>query len=97
MADLDQVFRFTDGKNSEETFLWLRLAILNNYADAFPALEKFLTTVGRRKFVKPLYEAMVKNPATKDMASSVYEKARSGYHSVTYNTVDGILNWQTRP
>ena len=97
MADLDQVFHFTEGKNSEETFLWLRLAILNNYADAFPALEKFLTTVGRRKFVKPLYEAMVKNPATKDMASSVYEKARPGYHSVTYNTVDGILNWQTRP
>ncbi len=94
MAALDQKFRFTDGKNSEETFLWLRLAILNNYADAFPALEKFLTTIGRRKFVKPLYEAMAKNPATKEFALQIYTKARGGYHSVTYNTVDGILGWK---
>jgi aminopeptidase N len=97
MAELDQAFRFTEGQNSEETFLWLRLAILNNYADAFPALEKFLTTIGRRKFVKPLYEAMIKNPATKEMAFTVYAKARPGYHSVTYHTVDGILNWLSQP
>ncbi|MCG9909950.1 MAG: M1 family metallopeptidase [Flavobacteriales bacterium] len=93
MAALDQKFNFTERKNSEEAFLWLRLAVINNYADAYPALDRFLTTIGRRKFVKPLFEAMEKNPATRELAREIYTKARPGYHSVTYNTVDGILKW----
>lgn len=94
MAELDQKFHFTEHTNSEEAFLWLRLAIINNYADAYPALEKFLVKVGRRKFVQPLFETMTKNPATAELARQIYAKARSGYHSVTYNTVDGILGWE---
>lgn len=94
MAQLDQKFHFTQRKNSEEAFLWLRLAILNNYAEAFPALDSFLVHVGRRKFVQPLYEAMVKNPSTVELANQIYAKARPGYHSVTYNTIDKILHGQ---
>jgi leukotriene-A4 hydrolase len=96
MSQLDNKFHFTARKNSEEAFLWLRLAVINNYAEAFPALDKFLVHVGRRKFVKPLYEAMVKNPSTIELANQIYEKARPGYHSVTYNTIDEILQWNTR-
>lgn len=91
MAQLDQKFHFTGRKNSEEAFLWLRLSIINNYAEAFPALDSFLVHVGRRKFVKPLFEAMVKNPATRELANQIYAKARPGYHSVTYNTIDELL------
>lgn len=93
MAELDQAFNFTARTNSEEAFLWLKLAVINNYADAFPALEQFLVTVGRRKFVLPLYIAMQKNPATRELAGEIYTKARPGYHSVTYNSVDEVLNW----
>lgn len=93
MSQLDQKFHFTQRTNSEEAFLWLRLSVINNYAEAFPALDKFLVHVGRRKFVKPLYEAMVKNPSTAELANQIYTKARPGYHSVTYNTVDEILQW----
>lgn len=93
MAELDQTFNFTARTNSEEAFLWLKLAVMNNYADAFPALEQFLITVGRRKFVLPLYIAMEKNPATRELAKEIYTKARPGYHSVTYNSVDEVLNW----
>lgn len=91
MVQLDRKCHFTDRKNSEEAFLWLRLSVINNYADAYPALDSFLVHVGRRKFVAPLYEAMVKNPATIELANQIYAKARPGYHSVTYNTVDEIL------
>lgn len=91
MAQLDQKFHFTADKNSEEAFLWLRLSVINNYAEAFPALDSFLVHVGRRKFVQPLYEAMVKNPSTMELANQIYAKARPGYHSVTYHTVDEIL------
>jgi len=94
MAQLDQKFHFTARQNSEEAFLWLRLSVINNYAEAFPALDSFLVHVGRRKFVKPLFEAMVKNPSTVELANQIYAKARPGYHSVTYNTVDEILQYK---
>ena len=44
--------------NSEVLFQWLRLAVLSHYEPAFPALETFLTSQGRMKFVVPLYRAL---------------------------------------
>jgi hypothetical protein len=46
-------------------------------------------TVGRRKFLQPLYEALyLKNPAK---AKNIYQNARENYHSVTTQTLDAIL------
>jgi leukotriene A-4 hydrolase/aminopeptidase len=94
MNELDQIFRLTENQNSEIAFVWLSLSIKNNYAEAFGELEKFLLRVGRRKFIKPLYELMNQNPATKQMAMDVYRKARPGYHSVSVKTLDEILSYQ---
>jgi leukotriene-A4 hydrolase len=38
------------------------MSIKNNYAAAYPRLEEFLTSIGRRKFVKPLFEELAKTP-----------------------------------
>lgn len=94
MNELDQIFHFTQNQNSEIAFVWLCLSIKNNYAEAFGELEKFLLRVGRRKFIKPLYELMNQNRATKQMAIDVYRKARPGYHSVSVKTLDEILLFQ---
>jgi hypothetical protein len=42
--------------------------------------------VGRRKYVKPLYEAM-----DAKQASAIYEKARPMYHPITQATIDAII------
>jgi hypothetical protein len=68
----------------------LEQAIKKQYTPAYDELEKFLTTVGRRKFVSPLYEAMAATNQ-REMARSIYGKARSNYHAVTIGTVDEIL------
>jgi hypothetical protein len=47
--------------------------------------------VGRRKFVKPLFEALVKEPGGRERAKNIYAKARPGYHPITQATVDAIL------
>lgn len=91
MAALDAEYHFTVTGNNEVLFVWLMMAVEHNYADAYPELEKFLMHVGRRKFVKPLYEAMMKNSATTEMAREVYAKARGGYHAVTWQTLDKIV------
>lgn len=91
MRELDHVFSFTRTGNSEILEEWLLMAVRNRYDPAYPRLEEFLVTVGRRKYVKPLYEELVKTPEGKTRAAAIYKKARAGYHPITVSTVDGIL------
>ena len=49
--------------------------------------------MGRRKFLKPLYERMAQSEAMKQRALRIYEAARPGYHAVSTATVDEILGW----
>ena len=94
MADLDATFHFSDTGNSEILSAWLLKVIDSHYEPAYPALERFLMAVGRRKYLKPLYAELAKTPAGAEMALRIYEKARPGYHSVSQRAVDEILGWR---
>jgi leukotriene-A4 hydrolase len=91
MRALDQAFSFTKSGNSEILDQWLLMAVKNHYEPAYPRLEEFLVTVGRRKYVKPLYEELVKTPEGRARAEAVYKRARPGYHPITAATIDGIM------
>jgi hypothetical protein len=91
MAELDAAFKFTNTGNAEILNEWLLRAIRNRYDAAFPALERFLTGMGRRKFLKPLYTELARTPEGLDRARRIYEKARPTYHPVSYSTIDEIL------
>lgn len=91
MTALDKRFNFTETGNSEIACDWFKHSIEQNYEYAFPAIESFLIRVGRRKFLTPLYERLAKTKDNKEWAKKVYAKARPGYHSVSYNTIDEIL------
>ena len=93
MSELDRTFRLTESGNSEIEFQWLLMAIRNNYQPANRRLEEFLMTVGRRKFIKPLYEELAKTPEGKHRALSIYQKARPGYHPIAVATIDQLLQW----
>ena len=94
MADLDAAFHFTDTGNSEILDEWLLRSLRTGYDPAWPALERFLTSQGRRKFLMPLYTEMAKTPAGAEMGLRIYEKARPGYHSAARQSVDQILGWR---
>ncbi len=91
LTALDKTFGFSKSGNSEILFQWLMIAVRNNYAPARPKIEEFLTHVGRRKFVKPLFESLVKTPEGVAFAKAIFAKARPTYHSITATTVDDIL------
>jgi hypothetical protein len=92
LAELDRAFALSDVKNSEVLFAWLKLAIANHYDPAVPALDRFLTSQGRRKFVKPLFEALIaENGWGRPIATRIYERARPGYHAVTAGSVDAAF------
>jgi leukotriene-A4 hydrolase len=93
MAQLDTAFHFSQSGNSEILHQWLLMAIRNDYAPAYPKLEEFLVSVGRRKFLRPLYTELVKTEAGRTRAMSIYRKARPGYHPIAIATLDEILTW----
>lgn len=89
MAELDQAFGLTKAGNSEISFQWLMMSIKTGYSSADARLEEFLTTIGRRKFVRPLFIELAK----KDMSRvcEIYKKARPGYHPITQSSIDPIV------
>ena len=89
LQKLDQAFGFTSSGNSEVLNAWFQLTIPSGYMQADKDLEGFLLTVGRRKFLKPLYEALYKKDPEK--AKRIYKKARDNYHTVTIQTLDAIV------
>ena len=92
-ADLDATFGLSKRGNSEVLFEWLAQSVAHRYEPAFAALEHFLTSQGRRKFLKPLYLELSKSESGKALATRIYAKARPGYHAVSRDTIDGILKW----
>lgn len=89
LKKLDTAFEFTTSGNSEILNAWFQLTIPTGYKAADNALEGFLMTVGRRKFLQPLYEALyMKDPLR---AKRIYKNARENYHSVSTQTLDAIV------
>jgi leukotriene-A4 hydrolase len=91
MTELDKAFGLTKKGNSEISFQWLLMSIKHNYKAADARLEEFLTTIGRRKFVRPLFTELAKTPEGTKRANEIYAKARSGYHPITQASIDAIL------
>jgi leukotriene-A4 hydrolase len=91
MAELDARFHFSESRNSEVLSAWLEKSLDARYKPAYPAIERFLTSQGRRKFLKPLYEKLAKNPEDLAFARKIYKIARPTYHPVSQGTIDGIL------
>ena len=54
-------------------------------------LEEFLMTVGRRKYLEPLYKELARTEAGKQRAQAIYARARPRYHAVTTGSIDEIL------
>ena len=91
MKKLDDAFNFTHSGNSEIADLWFIMAVRANYAYAYPAMETFLESVGRRKFIEPLYGEMMKTPKGADMARTLYGKYRGNYHPLAQETLDKVV------
>jgi leukotriene-A4 hydrolase len=91
MTELDASFKLTEARNAEILQQWLLMAVCSGYKVAYPRLEEFLLSVGRRLFVKPLYEELAKTEDGKKFARSVYTTARSLYHPITQTAIDRII------
>jgi len=92
MTELDATFGFTETANSEILNAWLLHAIEHRYEEAYLALEEFLLSQGRRKFLMPLYSKLAETTEGMELAQEIYREARPMYHPISYNSIDEVLN-----
>jgi leukotriene-A4 hydrolase len=94
LESLNQTYNLAYSGNAEIRSGWLELCL---YAGLFPsiqaALDDFLIQVGRRKFLLPLYQAMVQTDH-KQEALVIYQKARPNYHTISRQSVDALLGFE---
>ncbi len=93
MGELDRALNLTRSGNSEIAFQWLLMSIQNKYEPAYPRLEEFLLSVGRRKFIRPLYQELAKTPEGRERALAMYRRARPSYHPIAVTSIDQDLKW----
>lgn len=93
LGELDRAFNLTRSGNSEIAFQWLLMSIRNKYEPAYPRLEEFLLSVGRRKFIRPLYQELAKTPEGRERALAIYRRARPTYHPIAVTSIDEDLKW----
>ena len=91
MARLDREFHFTGSGNSEILHQWLLMAVQSGYEPAYPKVGTFLKSVGRRKFLKPIYSELMKTAEGQARARAIYAEARPGYHPIAQATIDAIV------
>ena len=92
MAELDGSFHLTDRGNAEVACQWLTLAVRHGYKAADARLDSFLTTIGRRKFLMPLYTELLTTPAGGVKARALFAKARPFYHPIAVESVEKLLS-----
>lgn len=90
MAALDQQFKLTQAGNNEVAHSWLMLVVANDYQPGFARLHDFLTSIGRNKFLRPLYRALKENGKL-ELAREIFNEAKSGYHPLSVKVNSAVL------
>ncbi|MGH8077807.1 MAG: leukotriene A4 hydrolase C-terminal domain-containing protein, partial [Lysobacter sp.] len=96
LAALDAAYHFTGTPNGEIAQRWYPLAVRSGYTQANDAIAAFLSRVGRRKLIMPIYDALVKTPEGLKLAQDTFVKAKPGYHPITTGSVEAAIAKATK-
>jgi leukotriene-A4 hydrolase len=88
---LDARFDLTRRKNYEVLCAWLQVAIPAGYDAVLPRSEALLGEVGRMKFLKPIYRALLARPETASLARNAFERHASSYHPIARGIIASLL------
>ncbi len=86
---LDATYQLTNSTNYEVLVSWLALALRCGYLDVIPRVEEVLASVGRMKYLRPLYTAL--RDVDRVRATSVFAANRASYHPIGRQMVAGLL------
>ncbi len=90
-AWLDGKLNLTARGNYEILVEWLCIAAGSGYTPVFGRVGEVLSTVGRMKYVRPLYQALGKTTPGRALAREVFAKAAPSYHGLTRRVAEGVI------
>jgi leukotriene-A4 hydrolase len=90
-AAIEDIFDVATTHNDEILLPWYCIAAACSYSKEYPRIHDFLGSVGRGKYLKPLYRALHENSATRGLARDWFEEFKGRYHSVARSAVQRIL------
>ena len=93
LQKLDYQFNFKSCGNAEIMTEWYRVGIRSGYTNIRPAMQQFITKVGRGKFIFPLYRdlATSKYPSDREWIAKVFAQAKDEYHPISRKGLEEIL------
>jgi leukotriene-A4 hydrolase len=91
LAQLDRTFDLTASSNNEIAHSWLLIVIHNHYQPGLGRLHDYLTSIGRRKLIVPLYEALIEQQWGRKLAVDIFAEARPGYHPMAVASIERVL------
>lgn len=93
---LDAKFGLNGRGNYEILVEWLTIAVGSDYEPALARVREVLLTVGRMKYLRPLYTALGKHARTRAIAKEIYAAGRASYHSLSRRVIESIMEkWPT--
>jgi aminopeptidase N len=88
---LDEKFALTASTNWEVLVAWLVLGLRSRYDPAVTRVQPLLGEVGRMKYLKPLYGALVAGEATRDVARACFSRYRERYHPIAQSVIQRVV------
>lgn len=88
---LDQHFNLSNTSNAEIAMVWYVLSIEQNYLVPEKNMFQFLSSVGRMKFLEPIYEALKNSEHYKGNVATIFERNKPYYHPLTVKSIQQIL------
>ncbi|CAA7389515.1 unnamed protein product [Spirodela intermedia] len=95
VAALDARFGLTESGDWEVKVAFLQLAIASGCKEYMAVVEKALKAVGRMKYLRPLYTALLQCPEKEEgkiLAHRLFAEARESYHPIAQGVVESILS-----
>jgi aminopeptidase N len=91
LAALDTALSLTGTSNGEYAQRWYPLTILNGYDKAKPAMVEFISRVGRRKLIMPIWATLASTKEGLAFAKQTFAKIKGNYHPLTAAAVEQLL------
>jgi len=90
MAQIDTDLQITSTLDPECKRVWYSLGIAKGYTEVIDAAHTFISSMGRMKYLKPIYQALLDN-GQKDVALQWYEENKNFYHPYCVTKLGSML------
>lgn len=90
MQRIDADLNVTLAENPEIGQRWFPLAISVSYEVVFPTAKKYVQTIGRQKYILPVYTALVRY-GYRNIAYQWYNEKKTFYHPIAAANIRKII------